>query len=282
MGSMKRHVELLVLLAIGCAHATRAPRPAAEGEPRLKVLTYNLNYGIAGDDETVAAIVARDADVIFLQETNAEWRAALEPKLAARYPGRVWLDGEAASGMAVLSKQPLTAKKLPNPNGWFPALLVRTSTALGPVQALCVHLHPPVSEDGSWVKGYLSTGGVRLTELETFMKALDPAVPTLIAGDFNEGTSGASMRALEERGLRTALPEFHPRAKTWHWPLGSVQLTGQLDHVAYSRDFEPIDAHVETDGNSDHFPVTVDFVRARAGAVRPPAPSGASVSLSGY
>ena len=277
---MKRYAELLVLLAIGCAHATRTPRPAAEGEPRLTVLTYNLNYGIAGDDDTLAAIVARDADVVFLQETNAEWRAALEPKLAKRYPGRVWLDGEAASGMAVLSKRPLTAKKLANPSGWFPALLVTTTTALGPLQALCLHLHPPVSEDGSWVKGYLSTDSVRLSELETFLAELDPAVPTIIAGDFNEGTSGASLRALEARGLRTALPEFHPKAKTWHWPLGSLQLTGQLDHVAYSRDFEPIDAHVEHDGSSDHFPVTVDFVHAQSGAPWPPAPSGASVSIT--
>ncbi len=276
---MRRPLELVLLLAVGCAHATRTPRAAAEQEPVLDVLTYNLNFGIAGDDETIAAILDRDADLVFLQETNAEWRRAIEAKLGGRYPGRVWLDGEAAGGMAVLSKQRLTATKLDNPAGWFPALRVVTSTPLGPVQALCVHLHPPVSEDGSWVKGYLSTGGVRRAELDAFLEALEPGMPTLVAGDFNEGTSGPALQRLEALGLRTALPEFTPRAKTWHWRVGRATLTAQLDHVAYSEAFEPLDAHVERDGNSDHWPVSVAFVRARPGAVRPPAPSGASLSL---
>jgi endonuclease/exonuclease/phosphatase (EEP) superfamily protein YafD len=276
---VKRPIELLLLLAIGCAHATRTPRPAAADEPVLTVLTYNLNYGIAGDEATIAAILERDADLVFLQETNARWRAALEPRLAGRYPGRVWLDGPAASGLAVLSRQPLTAQKLDNPTGWFPALRVVTGTPLGPVQTLCVHLHPPVSEDGSWVKGYLSTGGVRRAEIDHFLAALDPKLPTLVAGDFNEGPSGEALQRLEALGLRTALSEFQPRAKTWHWPVGRLKLTAQLDHVAYSRAFEPLDAHVERDGSSDHWPVTVTLVRAKRGAGRPAAPSGTSLSI---
>lgn len=174
-------------------------------EPTLTVVTYNLNYGLAGDAATLDAIAERDADIVFLQETNAAWRAAIEAKLGKRYPGRVWLDGEAAGGMAVLSKQRLTGEKL---DGFLDAL--------------------------QW---------------------------------------------LEHQGFRTALPEFQPGAKTWHWRVGSMNLTGQLDHVAYGDAFGPIDAHVERDGHSDHWPVTVAFVRAKPGALRPPAPSGASISL---
>jgi endonuclease/exonuclease/phosphatase family metal-dependent hydrolase len=182
--------------------------------------------------------------------------------------------------MAVLSKRPLTSEKLRNPSGWFPALRVVTDTPLGRVQALCVHLHPPVTEGGSWVGGYLTTGPVRRAELEEFLESLDPALPTLVAGDFNEGTSGDALELLEANGLRTALPEFHPGAKTWHWPVaGSLELTGQLDHVAYGAELEPVDAAVQRVGNSDHFPVTVTFVAAGKNAVRPPPPSGASVSL---
>src|SRR5205085_2261760 len=100
-----RPLGLVLVLSLGCVHPTRTARGPNAHEPVLHVLTYNLNYGIAGDAATVEAIAARDADVIFLQETNAEWRAALEPMLEKRYPGRVWLDGPAASGMAVFSKR---------------------------------------------------------------------------------------------------------------------------------------------------------------------------------
>jgi endonuclease/exonuclease/phosphatase (EEP) superfamily protein YafD len=277
----RRTLELMLMLALSCAHPTRASRVAAPGEPTLKVLTYNVNYAIGGDPQTVQAIVERDADLVFLQETNEEWRHALEPRLQARYPGRFWLDDAAAGGMAVLSKRPLTAERLDNPNGWFPAVRLVTNTPLGRVQALCVHQHPPVSEEGSWVKGYLGSTEVRRAELGRFLAALEPELPTLVAGDFNEGTSGDAVQLLEEKGLRTALPEFHPEAKTWHWPVGSLQLTAQFDHVAYSAGLEPIDAHVERVGSSDHFPVTVDFVRVLPGTPRPAPPSGGSLSVSG-
>jgi endonuclease/exonuclease/phosphatase family metal-dependent hydrolase len=277
----RSHAPFLLVLALACTHATRAIREARPNEPRLRVLTYNLNYGIAGDPETIEAIAARDADLIFLQETNAAWRAALEPQLKGRYPGRVWLDGAAAEGMAVLSKRPLRYEKLPSPDRWFPALRVVTETPLGKVQALCVHLHPPVTDDGSWVRGYFSTGTTRRYELDTWLDALEPGVPALVAGDFNEGTSGDAVTWLEAHGLRTALPEFQPRAVTWHWPVSSsLEARAQLDHVAYDAHFEPIDAHVEAVGNSDHYPVTVDLVRADRTVRRPEAPSGRSLTLS--
>lgn len=272
------------LLVFSCVTPTRTARAPALNEPVLQVLTYNLNYGIAGDESTVAAILERDADVVLLQETNARWQQALQPLLSKRYPGQAWLDGQAASGMAILSKHPLEAKALANPNGWFPAIRAVTDTPLGRVQLLGVHLHPPVSESGSWVSGYLSTGGVRRDEMAHFLAKLDPSMPTIVAGDFNEDARGDALQLLERHGLRTALPELHPAAKTWRWPLTqSLELTAQLDHVAYGPELEPIDARVTRTGNSDHFPVVVDFVRAQPNTLRPPPPSrGGSVTLTSY
>jgi endonuclease/exonuclease/phosphatase (EEP) superfamily protein YafD len=148
------------------------------------------------------------------------------------------------------------------------------------VQALVVHLHPPVTEDGSWVRGYASTGAVRRSEVEHWLPSLEPGLPTLVVGDFNEGTSGAAVQRLERQGLRTALPEFDPKAKTWRWPVGPLQLSAQLDHVAYSAQLEPLTALVEPRGQSDHFPVVVEFVRAQRLLPRPPAPSSSSLSVS--
>jgi endonuclease/exonuclease/phosphatase (EEP) superfamily protein YafD len=169
---------------------------------------------------------------------------------------------------------------LPNPGAWFAALRVVTQTPLGRVQALVVHLHPPVTEDGDWVRGYLSSSPTRRAELEAWLPALEAGLPTLVAGDFNEGTSGDAVQLLERRGLRTVLPEFHPSAKTWRWPVGPLTLTAQLDHIAYDRRLEPLDAQVVPSGRSDHFPVMAEFVRAPPATIRPPAPHGGSLSVT--
>jgi endonuclease/exonuclease/phosphatase (EEP) superfamily protein YafD len=280
----KLPLAVLLLMAVvslsHCAHATRTARAAPGGTPTLKVVAYNLNYGIAGDEETLAAIDS-GADVVFLEETSPEWEDAIRRAVGRTWPYQAYLHAPAAGGMAVLSKRPLETKEaLPNPRGWFGALRVVTQTPIGPLQALVVHLHPPVTDDGDWVRGYLSTSPRRRAELETWLPSLDPGIPTLVAGDFNEGTSGEAVRWLEANGLRTALPEFHPSAKTWQWPVGPLLLSAQLDHVAYDSRLEPLDARVIPSGRSDHFPVLAEFIRATPAIVRPGAPSGASLSIS--
>ena len=284
---MRRRLPLALLLVVTaftlsrCAHATRTARPAPRGEPTLRVVAYNLNYGLAGDEETLATIAATDADVVFLEETSPQWERGLRATLGKTWPHQAYLHAPAAGGMGVLSKRPFQVKDvLPNPGAWFAALRVVTQTPLGPVQALVVHLHPPVSEDGDWVKGYFSSSPTRRAELERWLPALDADLPTLVAGDFNEGTSGDAVQLLERRGLRTVLPEFHPAAKTWRWPVGPLMLSAQLDHVAYDRRLEPLDARVAVSGRSDHFPVIAEFIRATPATLRPAAPSGSSLSIS--
>ncbi|MDP1825578.1 MAG: endonuclease/exonuclease/phosphatase family protein [Archangium sp.] len=272
---------VLLLALTRCAHATRTAREAPRGVPQVRVVTYNLNYGLAGDEDTLAAIAATDADLVFLEETSPDWERVIRPSLSRTWPHQAYLHAPAAGGMAVLSKRAFVVKEvLPNPRGWFAAMRVITQTPIGPVQALVVHLHPPVTDDGDWVRGYLSTSPRRRAELEAWLPSLEPGIPTLVAGDFNEGTSGEAARLLEARGLRTVLPEFHPAAKTWRWPVGPLLLSAQLDHVAYDAQLEPLDARVVPRGRSDHLPVVADFIRAARGALRPPMPSGSSLSVS--
>src|SRR5262249_47636681 len=151
-------------------------------------------------------------------EANAEWRDAAAKVLAKRWPYQRWLDAPAAGGQAVLSRWPFREPEvLGLPPGWFFGFGGGARPPLRPVRVLSVHLHPAVTERGSWVAGYFSTGGVRRAEIETFAESLRSELPTLVVGDFNEGTSGDAVSWLERRGLRSALPEFSPKAKTWRW-----------------------------------------------------------------
>ncbi len=273
---------VICVVLTGCLHVTRQPRAPGPGDAPLTVVTWNVNFGLAGDSAAAQALDAAtgDADLVLLQETNATWEAAVSGPLRRRFPYQRWLDDAAAGGQAVLSRRPFVVREIvAAPTGWFPALRVEAQTPLGVVQVLSVHLHPPVSDDGSWWWGSLSTSPLRRREVETFTATLAPGLPTLVVGDFNEGTSGDAVRWLEQQGLRSVLPEYAPAAKTWHWPVGSLELRAQLDHVAYDRALAPLDAKVLPLGRSDHYPVRAIFVRARDGEVMGPVPSGTSLSV---
>lgn len=273
---------LVALLCSSCLRATRSTREPLQGEPTVSVLTYNVNYGLAGDLATIEAIEKSGADLVFLQETNKAWQTAIQVRLLGRYPHQHWHHQPGAGGQAVLSRRPFEVRAvLASPTRWFPALRVVAESPLGPLQVLALHLHPPITEDGSWVRGYFSTDSLRRAEIESFGASLEPGLPTMVLGDFNEGTSGAAVRWLERRGLRTVLPEYAPAAKTWRWlvGLGLFFLSAQLDHIAYDQGLEPLSARVLRIGRSDHFPVRAVFARAAPGQQRPQAPRGASLSI---
>src|SRR5688572_16523066 len=108
MATMRRRTlfafsALLGFAAAACTPA-KAPRRPERGEATLSVLSYNLNYGMAGDIETLEVIRNADADVVLLQETSPEWEAALREELTGRYPHMSFRHCCRAGGLAVLSK----------------------------------------------------------------------------------------------------------------------------------------------------------------------------------
>ncbi len=261
--SMNR-ILLAAVLLVGCASPPESVPAPAPG-PEFVLLTYNVNYGLAGDGATVAAIRGSGADLVLLQETNPAWEAALAG-LRDEYPYQEYVHRGAAGGMAVLSRRPFETRRVlePPPGGWFPALLVRAETPLGPVEALDVHLRPQLGEDGGVVSGFLETPPIRVAEIERYLDALDPAVPRILAGDFNEQPGSAALEAAAERGfLRVGIDE-----DTWHWETSLVTLRRSFDHVLHDARLAPIEGRVLEAGRSDHWPVRVRFGRA-AGAADP-------------
>ena len=259
---------LLITAAFGCARSPVRTARTVDGGPTLKVMTYNVNFGIAGDAETIRTIRDSDADVVFLQETNPVWEWELKATTAELYPHRAFHHWGGAGGLGVLSRLPVEDGGLipPEGDGWFPGWRVIVGAAFGRVQVLSVHLRPPVSDSGSFVSGYFTTSKVRRDELERFLARLDPALPTLIVGDFNEA-DGQAVRFLAARGFKSALPEFKPEANTWQWPTSVMTLRDRLDHITYDARLVPLSADVLYQGRSDHFPVISVLAPAR-----PPTP----------
>jgi len=255
----------LVLLAVVASPAVRSA-PARE----LRVMTYNLNYGNPSPRTSLDAIANADADVVLLQEITGEWRQALEQRFKQQYPYQAYrVIGRAAGGIATLSKHPIKDEQLWAPpartGAWFPAQYLIVDTPIGPLQVLNVHLRPAL-DGGNWIRGFMTTPPVRRKEIEAHWKKMDYQLPTIVAGDFNEDTTGRAIDYLSKHGM-TRVPTTGPT--TWRYQTftgGKLHdlLKMNIDHVMIDDYFEATDAHVLDEGTSDHRPVVVTLApRAR-------------------
>ena len=248
----------------GCAaRPTRFAADIPPDVPCVNVVTYNVNFALAGDAATLAAVSQPDADVVFLQETTPQWESVLRSRLGGDFPHMEFAHWGGAGGLGVVSKLPIESVEYLKPVSWFPAARVVLETPLGRVQVLNVHLRPPISSSGSVVSGYTRTPPVRQSEISRFASRLDPSLPTLIVGDFNEEErSGRALAWLRRRGIRSALPEFFPYAQTWRWRTSLLSLRRRYDHLCYDRRLLPLRAEVRAAGRSDHLPVFGTFTLA--------------------
>jgi endonuclease/exonuclease/phosphatase family metal-dependent hydrolase len=245
---------IAIVLLAGCGSNVRqAQEPDG---PHLRVMTYNVNYGLP-PQWGIEVIEKADADVVCLQETTPFWERSLRERLAQRYPHMLFRHESAAGGMAILSRQPIEEVFYDQPpGGWFHGWAVTTGTALGLVQLLNVHLHPPLNEHGSASPvAYLQTPQTRRGEIEFLHQKLDSTLPTIVLGDFNENDTGDALRYLSEQGLANCLGQFDRRTNTWRWQTSVLSLTGRYDHILYSPQLKCFSAKVVAEGSSDHLPV---------------------------
>jgi len=251
---------VLSLVGPSCA-STPDLTPLDDDAPTLTVVSYNVNYGLAGDRSVLDAIAMTDADVVLLQETNEGWERAITKRFKQRYPHRRFTHEPAAGGLAILSKNRIVDEERLPAVTWFPAWRGVVKTPLGPVEFLNVHLRPPFDDDGSVVKGWFTTPAMRADEITAFADALSGEHPVVVVGDMNEG-SGPALSTLRARGLDDALDRV-PGVKTWSWPIGPVAITGRYDHVFVDEDLAIVDAWVLDRGASDHLPVVAVVQRRR-------------------
>lgn len=263
-----RALVIVVACVAGCGSepgpAGRARTTAGPTSGQLRVMSYNVNFGIPGDPAGIAAIADAKPDLVFLQETNPGWEAALVRDLGERYPHRRFTDPPTwpAGGMGLLSRFPIVSlETLPSHGGPFFAWRVVVDTSLGWIQVLNVHLRPPMSDGGSWVVGFFSTRDDRLREIQYHLEALQPSLPTLIVGDFNEELEGLAIQHLRARGYADAIATHHGDQPTWAWPVGSITLRFQLDHLLHDERWIAVRAAIVDAGRSDHRPIWADLER---------------------
>ncbi len=259
---------LLCTLAIAAVGCQQGPEPNfSPPQPHLKVVTYNVNWGMGGDRRILDFLDKSDADIVCLQETHRYWEAALLSRFGGRYPHRRFTEWGGAGGIAILSKHRLTDVKIIRPQaGWFPAILAVAQTPLGPIQFLNVHLHPPLSEKGSVsVSAYFSTSNTRLEEVKEFAGHVDMNRPLIVTGDFNEKEEGRAVRWLIDKGFADALSLYDTSTYTWSWTSYGITFRRRYDHIIFSKHLRCTGAKVTKIPASDHMPVEAIIVAAKRG-----------------
>lgn len=261
---MKRCIMLVALLALaaGCRSVRQAEVPAGT---RFQILTYNVNWGAPRPELTVEILKQSGADIVCLQETTPEWERFLRRELARDYSFADFQHSltRMGGGLAFLSRLPMQeVAHIPSDTGWFDGWIMEFKTAVGAVQVLNVHLRPPISESGSWISGYVSTGDDRLREMERFYSQRRADLPMVVVGDFNDRDDSSVITWLKREGMANALPEFDRYTPTWQWRSGIFSFSRRMDHIVYSPELRCCSARVIQAGASDHYPVEAVFSKS--------------------
>ncbi len=261
--SVRILLACVALTAVGRGDLPQAAEPA--DPPRVfTVATYNINWGNIDPRHAVAVIRTAGADLVVLQETTARSEAYFRRHLAREFP---WMrfqghQGQyAAERFGILSTVEVTGLRfLPPRHGLFGTWIGQVELAGRRLQLVNVHLQPALLSEKMGVLQAMKALGdmesVHQKEITAIGAAIDPKLPTLVAGDFNSTADLAAGKFLIEKGFVdsfasvTERPEEHP---TWRWPTRHLDLTARIDHIFHTRQIETIASRVIAKGASDHY-----------------------------
>lgn len=255
---------LLVVACAGCGERPLEPREPTPGVAHFTIATYNILDKASRDPGTVEAVGAVGADIVCLQEVTPEWEAILRVRYRERYPHMLFYPSGSA-GLGFLSRFPLEDHKfVPGPNGWHPAWHVHVETPAGWLQVLNVHLRAPEGRGVENLRSIAALSSDHRDSIELFRSQGKDGMPTVVLGDFNEGTDGGAVELLEGIGFRNVLPLYHPGQFTWRHASVGNQFTQTIDHILFDKSLVPLNAYVKTIGGSDHLPVIAHFEAAHS------------------
>jgi endonuclease/exonuclease/phosphatase (EEP) superfamily protein YafD len=251
-------VGVLLLSMVAARAEPPAAAPATQPAGQFSLATYNINFGNIDLAKMVATIRECGADLVCLQETNAQSERAIRNQLRGLYPHMMFRTAPRAGGFGVLSKKPVrNAKWLPPKFGWFGTWLFEVELAGRIAMVANVHLMPTVPDNSGrkFLKILMEMEDVRQQEVRHIHANLPKGKPALLLGDFNSVSVLGSMRFLRMRGFIdsvAAVTDEPERIITWHWKLGTVNYQYRIDYIYHTADFRTFASRTLESGASDH------------------------------
>jgi endonuclease/exonuclease/phosphatase (EEP) superfamily protein YafD len=219
-----------------------------ESASRIRILTVNVTW-INHNYENVFRLLQQEKpDVICMQETTPQWLDALK-SLYPDYPYSVSDPGiRPASGIAMLSRIPLSQTKVLGESG-RPMLSAVLQIGQRRVRMLTFHLLPPIN-------GYcVRANSEEMEELARLVKGSD--LPSIVAGDLNATPWSPGCRRLEKTtGLVNTRRGWGLLAT---WPAYRRWFVFPIDHILASRELKAARCWRGPRVGSDHYPLFADL-----------------------
>lgn len=253
-----------------------ASGPASQ-PAQLTVATYNLNFG-QHDRKMLAEIVANilkaDADVVAIQEGNADIYKYLRAKLRKHYPHMQFYPGRAAHGLGWMSKTPLLDKALlPNKGGgWFRTAAASVKQGDKRVRLFNLHLYPTLPQNGDGLLGLMTRlkrdEVIRSREILGLWphveKAMKQKLPVVLLGDLNSPSILSVPQYLRDKDFvdSYAVTSKQPDTDgaTWHWDKWRLR----IDYIWHNALAQTSGCRIYESDASDHF-LLVSTLKLHAG-----------------
>lgn len=243
-------LPLLVLHLVWASGSYVGSVPQVRGE-RFTVMTANLYFGEADPARVVELAVKNGVDAMVLSEITPD---ALRRMNDAGLPGVLpHSAGGAAPGVdgTMVFAADEISTVMPLDTDFNSYAVTITSEALGTVDLVAVHPHPPMDDAAIWARDHkiIRAHVARTTASET----------RIVAGDFNATPDHAVMHELEDLGFRNGTRIANSR---WQptWPAsGEMSVLGvavpsmlQIDHVLAAGSARVVNTESVSIEGSDH------------------------------
>jgi endonuclease/exonuclease/phosphatase (EEP) superfamily protein YafD len=191
----------------------------------IVTMTSNLRVGQGDPREVVDAVRHHHVDVLMLEElTPEEQTRLLDAGLGELLPYHVSDPRSGAQGTGLWSRYPLTdTTKRTDFSFAFVTAHVSIPGVTGEPLLIATHMAGPVPDSTRWNHD--------IGHLPSVLRSLDPAIPTIIGGDFNATPDVAQFRRVLATGFHDAaqqagagMTRTYP-SDTWYPPLIAI------DHV---------------------------------------------------
>ena len=218
----------------------------------LKILISNVFQDNDRYDKLRDRINAEDPDIIFLLETNGEWKNQIKSS-AKDYPFKIEYPQDNTYGLLFYSKIELLEPEIRFLiKKEYPSIKATLKLKSG-AECLFFGVHPPPPSPTE--KTYSTD---RDNELWLIAKEVeDIEMPVIVAGDLNDVAWSFTTdrfleisKLLDPRKGRGIFATFHAKVPFMRWP---------LDHLFCSKDFELVKMGRLKSINSDHFPVLIEL-----------------------
>lgn len=230
-----------------------APASSVTTNAPVNLVAFNLLYTREDPTLALAFLEKQSADILVLSEFTPRWRKGLRllertyPYFALRNRWNQW-------GVAVYSKYPFEdVQDLDLGDNQSSHLRIRLQLPGGPAEVYAVHLASPLSPR------HAAQRNTQFRRLAAHIAAADPALPRIVAGDFNSTPFSPVFRdLLRDTGLRDGRRPFGLHY-TWPAVPVPVPLWMAIDHCLVSDGVVVTRVARGPPAGSDHLPLECVF-----------------------